>query len=128
MNDQEKWEAAQIAFHGKIRTFARGAVAQLPHMDLDDIIQELNIVLWTCTVHYDPDRGAKFNTFFQGAAKNRIISLIRHANTKSRKAIVHSLDVDAVSAVVDSLFSEASPEDRVMLRMEIAERLQRRSA
>jgi len=128
MTDQERWEAAQLAFHGKIRTFARGALAQLPHMDLDDIIQELNIVLWTCTVHYDPDRGAKFNTYFQGSAKNRIISLIRHANTKSRKAIVHSLDVEAVSAAVDALFSTADTEERVMMRMEIAERLQRRSA
>jgi RNA polymerase sigma factor (sigma-70 family) len=128
MTDQEKWEAAQLAFHGKIRTFARGAVNQLPGLDLDDVIQELNIVLWTCTVHYDPDRGAKFNTYFQGSAKNRIISLIRHANTKSRKAIVTSLDVEAVAAAVDALFSVADTEDRALMRVDIAERLQRRSA
>jgi RNA polymerase sigma factor (sigma-70 family) len=128
MTDHEKWEAAQLAFHGKIRTFARGAVNQLPGLDMDDVIQELNIVLWTCTVHYDPNRGAKFNTYFQGSAKNRIISLIRHANTKSRKALVTSLDVEAVAAVVDSLLAIDNVEERALMRVDIAERLERRSA
>lgn len=117
----DKWEAAQLSYKGKVNTFARNSFRQIPGYTVEDVEQELLVVLYECVIHYDPNRGASFNTYFQGSAKNRIISLIRHFNTKSRKAIVTSLDVDAVAAAVDAHVSVTSAEDRAMRIMELQE-------
>jgi DNA-directed RNA polymerase specialized sigma subunit len=115
-----RWDAAYKRYKGTIRTFARNFNAQIPLMDIEDIEQELLIVLMRCVERYDPNRGASFNTLFQGCAKRECLSMIRHCNTKSRKALVSSLDVEAVAAEVDALFS-ADTEDRALQRMMLAE-------
>lgn len=120
-----RWEAAYQAYHGKIRTFARNSYRQVPGMALEDMEQELLIKLAECVIHYDPNRGASFNTYVQQSMKNRIITLIRHASTKSRKATVVSLDEDAVRAVAERYMRAGDPEEeainRIMLDEYIAE-------
>lgn len=118
---EEKWTLAQIRYKGTIRTFARNCVHQIPGMDLEDIEQELLVVLWKCVMNYNPDRGASFNTLFQGSARNKCISLIRTANTKGRKGVTASLTDEAVERMVDEVFEQQSTEDTVMLRMELQE-------
>lgn len=117
----ERFEQAQLKYGQKVRTFARNSFNQVPYHDLEDMVQELTIVLWECVRTYNPDRGASFNTFFQQSAKNRVISLIRHYQTKGRAGSTVSLDVEAVSWAVDEFLSDASAEDLALMRMEIRE-------
>jgi len=121
MDIGEKWELAQAAYAGKVRTFARNSHDSIPGYDQDDVEQELLIVLWECTVAYDPNKGASFNTYFQQSAKNRVISLIRHASTKSRSAVVVSLGIEAVAAAVDECLAITSAEDLALMRITIRE-------
>lgn len=118
---EEKWELAQRRYVKTIRTFARNCVNQLPGFDLDDVEQEMLVVLWRCVLNYDPNKGGSFNTLFQGSARNRCITLIRTASTKSRTGVNVSLDVEAVAQAVDEAFNEMSTEDRCMFREEIRE-------
>lgn len=118
---EERWQLAQARYQGTIRTFARNCVNQLPGFDLVDVEQELMVILWKCVENYDPNKGASFNTLFQGSARNRCISLIRTASTKSRSGITVSLDVEAVAMAVEEMLMEASVEERVMVREDIRE-------
>jgi len=124
---EEKWELAQRRYKGTIRTFARNCVHQLPNMDMEDIEQELLVVLWKAVLNYDPDKGASFNTLFQGSARNRCISLIRTASTKSRTGISVSLDEEAVAAAVEEAFGRrlggADAEREALACMELSEYL-----
>lgn len=117
----EQWEAAQTAYKGKIATFARNSSYAVPGYDEVDMEQELLIVLWQCVRNYDPGKGARFNSYFQGSAKNRIVSLIRAANTKGRQAEWVSLDVEAVQRAVDEVFQEQDPEATAILRITLRE-------
>lgn len=121
---ETKWTLAQLRYKGTIRTFARNFKSQLPSMDIEDIEQELLVELWKCVLKYDPDKGASFNTLFQGCARNRCISLVRTATTKSRTGIVNSLSDEAVERAVDEAFDRLglpSTEDTVMYRLELQE-------
>lgn len=128
-NDQEatkvelsdKWEAAQRLYGGKVKTFARNSFRQIPYSDLEDVEQELLVVLWECVVNYDPNRGACFNTYFQQSAKNKVISLIRHHQTKSRDGAVVSMSAEAVSDAVDEAISFTSAEELAMMRITLRE-------
>lgn len=118
----DRFEAAQVDYRGKIRTFARNSVNQIPGFDLEDIEQELLVVLWQCVIKYDPNKGASFNTLFQGCARNKVITLIRHGNTKGRKASVVSLDDEAVRLAVDEADRWGSAEDIVLANLSILDR------
>lgn len=118
---EEKWEAAQLMYGRKVKTFARNSFRQIPYHDQCDMEQEMLIVLWECVRAYDPNKGASFNTFFQQCAKNRITSLIRHYSTKSRAAVVTSLSDEAVAAVVEEYLTPLTAEDQALLRMELRE-------
>jgi len=101
-------------YRGTISTFARNARSALPQMDQEDIEQELYIILWKCVEGYDPEKGASFNTLFQGSAKNKVISLIRHYRTGMRQpkhGLIHMDNEDVAAAVAALLPSEASAED-----------------
>lgn len=117
----EKWEAASRLYGGKVRTFARNSYRQIPDHEQTDVEQELLVVLWECVVHYDPQKGASFNTYFQQSAKHKVISLIRHYQTKSRTAVVVSLSDEAVEAAVGEMLSVTSAEELALMRMTIRE-------
>lgn len=118
---EEKWELAQRRYKGTIRTFARNFVNQLPGYDVEDIEQELMVVLWKTVLGYDPDKGASFNTLFQGNAQRRCITLVRTASTLKRTANLSSLDVEAISRAVDDIMNEADAAETALNRMAIQE-------
>ena len=121
LTPEEKWQAAYLQYRGKVRTFARNSYRQIPGHTVEDLEQEILMVLWKCTTNYDPNRGASFNTLFQGSAKNRIISLIRHHSTKGRTGVTISLAEEAVSRAVDEFLASDSAEDRALRIMEVQE-------
>lgn len=125
MDPIQKWAAAYKAMRNKIKTFARGSYRQLPGYSQEDLEQELLIVLWECVQHYDPNRGARFNTFFQQSMRNRIISLVRRSNTKSRTAIIVYLAEEAVQSAVDELTAIDDVEEQVLHRLRIQEYVER---
>jgi RNA polymerase sigma factor (sigma-70 family) len=112
------FEQAQVAYAGTIRTFARNCVNQLPGYDIEDIEQELLVELWKCVQKYDPNKGASFNTLFQGCARNKVITLLRHVNTKGRKATIVYLEDEAVAAAVAEVEGTMSAEDIALGRLE----------
>lgn len=116
-----KWAAAQAAFGNKIKTFARNSFHQVPGFSQEDMEQELLEVLWWCTFDYNPNRGATFNTFVQTSFRNRIGSLIKHANAQKRQAEWVSLDVEAVALAVEHGHPTLSAEDIVMFRIMLRE-------
>ncbi len=118
---QARWEAAQIEYRSRVRTFARNSYYRMPSFSAEDVEQELLVVLWECVVHYDPSNGAKFNTYFQTCAKRRIITLIRHFDAIKRKAELVSLTREEVKLAVDMFISEQSAEQRALDRMQIQE-------
>jgi RNA polymerase sigma factor (sigma-70 family) len=118
---EEKWQLAYRRYKGTIRTFARSFYGQITGYATEDIEQELMEVLWRCVENYNPDRGASFNTLFQGSARNRCITLVRTSNTKSRTGINVPLDDEAVALAVDEMFQEQSTEERCMIRQDIRE-------
>lgn len=122
----QRFYDAQVKHKRTIRTFARNCVQQLPGYDIEDVEQELLVVLWRCVINYDPNKGASFNTLFQGSAKNHIISLIRHFETQKRKVYTVSLSDEAVAVVADSYLSQCSVEDELIARENVIAEVERR--
>lgn len=112
---------AQEEYKGKIRTFARNSYYKMPGFTTEDVEQELLVVLWDCVRTYNPDKGAKFNTFFQQSAKNKIVSLIRYFEAKTRVAnsMVVTLEDDAVRFAIEEDLGGATAEDIALQRMEL---------
>jgi DNA-directed RNA polymerase specialized sigma24 family protein len=109
---EARFDAARKHYAGTIRTFARNCVFQLPGFDLEDIQQELLVVLWRCVKNYDPNRGAGFNTLFQGSARNHVIGLVRTANAQKRgKGQITTLSDEAFTTAVERMSIEGSAED-----------------
>lgn len=128
----DKFLAALREYDGKIRTFARNSAYALPGYDVEDVEQELRVVLWQCCEKYDPSKGARFNTYFQQIAINRIRDLIRKSQTEKRvgdKMLV-SLDRDDVAVAVSHeiaalrIFTTdmSSAEDHALARITLWER------
>ena len=92
-------------------------------MGQDDLEQELLEVLWAACEKYDPDKGAKFNTFFRMLVNNRIATLIRNAFVQKRQSnlFCETLTSDDVAAVVDEITSCASAETEYLARLSITE-------
>ena len=115
------FELAQVAWKGKIRTYARNSFHGIPGFDADDVEQELLSVLWKCVQTYDPIKGATFNTYAQQSFRNRISDLKRSANQLKRKADLVSLDEESVQIAVDERIQVMSAEDAAMLRVRLQE-------
>ena len=98
-------------YEPKIRTFAGKMWRFIPGYEQQDLENDLLEVLWRCTLHYHPDNGANFNTFFWRSAKNRTISIERHAKALRRFAEWVQLDPEAFSLVVDQVISDFSAEE-----------------
>lgn len=121
MQSATAFDMAQPVYAPKIRTFARkvtGFLAAAAY-DLEDLENELLEVLWRCTLAYNPDNGANFNTLFWTSAKRRLISLERHAKAQKRFAEWVRLDPEAFAAVVDRIISEFSAEDHAIANLTI---------
>lgn len=125
MESAEKFVAAQVAFDSKLDTHIR---TLLPHLsghdrsyDAEDVKQELLAVLWKCVEGYDPDRGAKFNTFAWRSIQNRSASMVREVTAAKRTAIggVVSLDVEAIGIAVDEMLSIDSAEDFAIANLSV---------
>lgn len=120
---EQRFDAARREHAGTIRTFARNCVFQLPGFDLDDVQQELLVVLWRCVKNYDPNRGASFNTLFQGSARNHVIGLVRTANAQKRgKDKMTTLSDEAFQLAVEQMSIEGSAEDWYFAIAEYGER------
>lgn len=115
------FELAQVAWRGKIHTYAQNSYRTIPALDVDDVEQELLSVLWRCVQTYDPAKGATFNTYAQQGFRNRISDLKRHGNQLKRKADLVSLTDEAVQAAIDERVQVMSAEDAAMLRVRIQE-------
>lgn len=117
-----RFEQAHAAFAKKIRTFARNSAYAVEGFDIEDMEQEFLLVLANTVRDYDPDRGASFNTLFQGNAKRRISDLIRRMNTKSRKTVYVYLDDDEVLLAIQDHLGTASAEDEVIAKETVRSR------
>lgn len=104
------WEAAYLAYKGKIRTAARNAAYVSPDHDIEDMEQELLLVLADSVKRYDPQRGATFNSFFWMRAKQRIHQLATRAKAQCRSGFTVSLEEEAVAAAIDQSLASVSAE------------------
>lgn len=130
---QERFTAALKEYAGKIRTFARNSAYALPGYEVEDVEQELRVVLWQCCEKYNPGKGARFNTYFQQIALNRIRDLIRKADTQARAGdkLLVSLERDDVAVTVDAEIAAmrvfttdmSSAEDHALARITLWERV-----
>ena len=119
---QRNFEAAQERYKGTIKTFAFSFIRRLPEQEIEDLQQELLIVLWRCVRNYDPDRGASFNTLFQGCAQKHLIGMLRAADTQKRgKGKITKLDAEAFALAVEQSRTEGSAEDWYLAIAEHAE-------
>lgn len=118
---EQKFALALEQFGRKIRTFARNSFYKLPGYDVSDVEQELRVVLWDCVQTYNPDKGATFNTYFQQCAHNKIASLIRFAQAKTRVAntMTITLEDDAVRYVVENQTAQMDSGEIALMRMQL---------
>ncbi len=79
-----RFELARPIYHRRIRDKARRNYRLLPGVDAVEIEQELLEVLWLCCEAYDPDKGAKFQTYFWTAAEHRLRDLHKAASRQMR--------------------------------------------
>lgn len=118
---EEHYIKAQLQYRSVIRTFSRNCYYKLPGFDIEDVEQELLVVLWECVKNYDPTKGAKFNTFLQRSLKNRVVSLIRHAESQKRSANSRTVTLDdgAVRWAVERAQAGTTAEDIAVQRIEL---------
>lgn len=111
---------AQPVYAPKIRTFSAKVWRFIPGYEQQDLEAELLEVLWKCTLAYHPDNGANFNTFFWRSAKNRTISIERHAKAQRRFAEWVHLDPDEFGLVCDRAISDYSAEEYAIANLSIS--------
>lgn len=104
-------------YQQKIRTFAGKMWRFIPGYERSDLENDLLEVLWLCTLKYDPDNGANFNTFFWRSAKNRAISIERHAKAQKRFAEWVMLDPEEFALAVDRIISDFAAEDYALANL-----------
>lgn len=92
-------------------------------MRIEDLQQEFFEVLFIACVKYDPNRGAKFTTFFRDLIRNRIGHLQQYAWAQKRQSDLwtETLSDDAVAWAVEEATASPSAEDDVMTLMTIRE-------
>lgn len=114
------FELAQPVYSPKIRTFSAKIWRFIPGFEQQDLEAELLEVLWKCTLTYHPDNGANFNTFFWRSAKNRAISIERHAKAQRRFAEWVNLDPDEFVATCDRVIHEFSAEQYAIANLTLS--------
>lgn len=135
----KRFTAAQIAYQGKIRTFARQKFRLLPGFDKQDVESEILEVLWKACNVYDPNNGACFNTLFWTMAHNRVKDLHKAASRKMRvgdydlvyydqvdeiqrnDAYVEVLNGNELTAAITTGLLSPSAEDEALALMHVRE-------
>jgi DNA-directed RNA polymerase specialized sigma24 family protein len=118
-----RFEQAQPVFQRRIASYARQKFRSLPGTDACELEQELLEVLWLCCTTYDPDKGAKFQTYFWTAAERRFIDLHRAASRQMRvgdysRVCLHGDDVrDELALRIEG----PSAEDQALANMRVIE-------
>lgn len=92
-------------------------------MRIEDLEQEFYEVLFLACIKYDPDKGAKFNTFFHDLIRNRLGHLKQYAFAQKRQSNLNleSLSDDAVAWAVEEATAAASAEEDVMALITVHE-------
>lgn len=100
----------------KIAALAREAFGKIPDMRIEDLEQEFYEVLFLACLKYDPDKGAKFTTFFHDLIRNRMGHLKQYAYAQKRQSNlnIESLTDDAVAWAVEEATAAQSAESDVM--------------
>jgi DNA-directed RNA polymerase specialized sigma24 family protein len=72
---------------------------------------------------YDPDKGAKFSTYFWTSAKRRFLDLHKAASTQKRVGDYQriSMSQEDVQAVVEAAWDAPSAEDEAMALINVRE-------
>lgn len=111
-------------YERKIRTFSKIHFQSIPGMGRDDLENELQEVLWLVCESYDPNKGARFNTYFWQAVKNRVTDLKKSAFRQKRR--VHAsttvMSAEALRYVIEDLKSNPSAEEELLARITVTER------
>ena len=110
-------------FRHKIRSFAQRRYNALPGVDACEIQQELLEVLWLCCTTYDPDKGAKFSTYFWTAAENRFKDLHKAASRMMRVGDYDRvwIEREEIQEQVRKMTVEPSAEDEAIAAMRVIE-------
>lgn len=118
-----RFEQALPVFERPIRSFARRRFTALPGTDPCELEQELLEVLWLCCTTYDPDKGAKFSTYFWTAAENRFKDLHKAASRKMRVGDYQRVWIDHEDLQVQVAIAtqEPSAEDEAMAKINVRE-------
>ena len=88
----QRFLLASQAYGKKLKTYARNVHLNDVIYSREDIEQLLWQGLWTACQHYDPTKGARFNTFLQQIWRNQISKMKR-----SLAAKMHGPDVKKIS-------------------------------
>lgn len=120
----ERFDEASARYRKVIAAFARRNFKAIPGFEQDDMLTEMLEVLWLCILKYDPDKGAKFDTYFYQSMRNRYADLVKHAFRPMRASNIHAfcLDSEDVRTEVERLLS-GNCEDDAMALIEVKERL-----
>lgn len=136
---EARFGMAEPKYRSKIDTFARENAYKLPSHDPEDLVVELQMVLWTCVKTYDPDNGASFNTYFWQVARNRFVNLIEHAYAQKRQGDIygvsmervmvddgnwHELDPIPLRAAIEARTMAPSAESEFMTELSVLERVE----
>lgn len=123
-SDTDRFQEAEEKYRKIIRAFARKNFTAIPGFEQDDMLTEMLEVLWLCVGKYNPDKGAKFDTYFWQAMRNRYANLVKHAFRPMRASNVHcyTLEQPEVLAQVERIMA-GNAEDDAMARIEVHERL-----
>lgn len=102
---------------------ARQTFGSIPDMRVEDLEQEFYEVLFLACLKYDPNKGAKFTTFFRDLIRNRIGHLRQYAFAQKRQSNlwVETLSDEAVAWAVEEATAAASAEEDVMALITVRE-------
>ena len=121
----ERFDLAREAYIPMVKRYAWENSQKLPGVDPEDLEVELWEVLWIACNTYDPNAGAKFNTYFRTLVSRRFADLVKHHFAQKRHSNLYteSLDVEAVRIAVEEMSTSPSAEEEVMARISVQHRL-----
>jgi len=113
------WKLAYTRYEGTIRTFSHNELWRLEDSswDFEDLQQELAVTLLDCISKYNPAKGATFNSYFQQACKNRIVTIARRAMALSRKGDVTSIEEMGLKAILDDTSRDSYATQQLMEKL-----------